>query len=330
MIKVSIVIPVYNVESYLDICVESVLDQTYQNIEIILVDDGSTDNSPAICDKYQMLDNRVKVVHQKNGGLSNARNTGVKNSTGEFLFFVDSDDCINPVTIERLVEIAVKYDAKLVQCDIEEVMNEFQEYNKPVMNEYEVLQFDTKQAFYNVDKDDMSIADDIRLITIVVWTKLYKRELFEKIQFPEHIRLHEDQMVAHQFIVEAEGIVFCKIPLYYYRKRPNSLITEGWTPKRLSIFECYQDRVEWAKKVDDGLTSYIFERYLTCMFKNYLMTTKSLTGSEKEIYCQKIIERFRGEFKKGKSQLRLKDRMIFSIFNLAPNAFVRVYICLHK
>ena len=109
MPNVSIIIPIYNVEQYLRRCVDSVLQQTLENIEIILVDDGSPDNCPLICDQYKAQDNRVKVVHKKNGGLSSARNAGLKIATGEYILFLDSDDWIEPETAEELVSIAEKY-----------------------------------------------------------------------------------------------------------------------------------------------------------------------------------------------------------------------------
>ncbi|MDE7282065.1 MAG: glycosyltransferase, partial [Lachnospiraceae bacterium] len=265
--KVSIVIPVYNVEKYLRLCLDSVLAQKFINFEAILVDDGSTDSSPAICDEYVKKDGRFKVIHQKNGGLSHARNIGIKHAVGDYVFFLDSDDCIHPLLLKKLTEIAEKYHAALVQTDIESVAEDFSDYEKEIDSDFTVYPFDTIDAFYNIDRDNKNITQDIRLITLVVWTKLYRRDLVEKIAFPEEIKLHEDQMVAHRFVVEGGGIVFCKAPLYFYRSRQGSLITEGWTVKRLVIFDCYKDRVEWAKKIQGDekrvrdLVYYIYIRY---------------------------------------------------------------------
>ena len=295
--RVSIVIPVYNVEKYLVNCLDSVADQQFRDFEAILVDDGSTDNSSAICDEYAKKDSRFRVIHQQNGGLSHARNVGAKAAQGDYVFFLDSDDCIHPLLLYTMAELAEKYKAALVQIDIESVPEDFRNYKKEVDENFKVYTFNTIEAFYNIDKDNKNIAKDIRLITLVAWSKLYRRDLFEKISFPEDIKLHEDQMVAHRFIVEAGGMVFCRAPLYFYRNRQGSLITEGWTIKRLTIFDCYKDRVEWARKVDGNkdevqkLVYYIYIRYLVCMFKlldGYKKTFRRGKKAISETNCGKI------------------------------------------
>lgn len=334
--KVSIVIPVYNVEKYLEMCLESVLAQVFTNFEVILVDDGSTDMSPQICDEYVQKDSRFQVIHQKNGGLSNARNTGVKVATGDYVFFLDSDDCIHPLLLQTMTQIAEEHKAGLVQIDMEQVPEEFNDYAKVIEADYQVFSFDTIDAFYNIDKDNKGIAEDIRLITIVVWSKLYRRDLVQKIMFPEDIKLHEDQMVIHRFVVEAGGIVFCKAPMYFYRKRSQSLITEGWTVKRLTILDCYKDRVKWAKSIQDdtervqNLVYFIYVRYLVCMFKNYWMTTRKLQGDEQKQYKTMIIKRFREELKQGGIKLKPKDWLVYHIFGAFPDLFVGCYQMKYK
>lgn len=329
--KVSIVIPVYNVEKYLRLCLDSVRAQQFTDFEAILVDDGSGDGSPAICDEYVKKDSRFRVIHKENGGLSNARNTGVKEACGDYVFFMDSDDCIHPLLLLKLTELAEQYHAALVQTDIEQVPENFSEYEKEIESDFTVYQFDTMEAFYNIDKDNQKLARDIRLITLVAWSKLYRRDLVEKIAFPEEIKLHEDQMVAHRFVVEAGGMVFCRAPLYFYRNRKGSLITEGWTVKRLTIFDCYKDRVEWAKKVQgdkkkvEDLVYYIYIRYLVCMFKNYWMITRKLSGEEKKQYQMQVMERFRKELKNRNFSLKPKDWVMFHCFAAAPRLFTGFY-----
>ncbi len=329
--KVSIVIPVYNVEKYLRLCLDSVRAQQFTDFEAILVDDGSGDGSPAICDEYVKKDSRFRVIHKENGGLSNARNTGVKEACGDYVFFMDSDDCIHPLLLLKLTELAEQYHAALVQTDIEQVPENFSEYEKEIESDFTVYQFDTMEAFYNIDKDNQKLAKDIRLITLVAWSKLYRRDLVEKIAFPEEIKLHEDQMVAHRFVVEAGGMVFCRAPLYFYRNRKGSLITEGWTVKRLTIFDCYKDRVEWAKKVQgdkkkvEDLVYYIYIRYLVCMFKNYWMITRKLSGEEKKQYQMQVMERFRKELKNRNFSLKPKDWVMFHCFAATPRLFTGFY-----
>lgn len=329
--QVSIIIPVYNVEKYLSCCLDSVLAQDYTDYEAILVDDGSTDNSAAICDEYVRKDNRFHVIHQTNGGLSHARNMGVNASNGDYLFFLDSDDCIHPKAISTMISLAQENNAALVQMDIESVPENFNNFTKNIDGDCKVFHFDTIDALYNIDRDNKQIVDDIRLISLVVWTKLYRRNLFETLSFPENIKLHEDQMVAHRFIVQAGGIVLCRASLYFYRNRPNSLITEGWTIKRLTILDCYKDRVEWVKKVTDKsargqeLLYYIYVRYLVCMFKNYWMATQKLQGTEKKKCKKQIISRFEEELRNSPVHLKARDKVIFYSFKMVPDGFTFIY-----
>jgi glycosyltransferase involved in cell wall biosynthesis len=124
MHKISVIIPIYNVEKYLSVCLESVINQTYQNLEIILVDDGSTDACPKICDDYATKDNRIKLIHKKNGGLSDARNIGVKHATGDLISFVDSDDVLSLYFYEKLINILEENDADIVECGFRKFYNE--------------------------------------------------------------------------------------------------------------------------------------------------------------------------------------------------------------
>lgn len=329
--RISIIIPVYNVEAYLEMCIESVLAQKFTDYEVILVDDGSTDGSGVICDRYVQTDDRIRVIHQKNGGLSCARNVGARVAKGEYLFFLDSDDCIHPMAMQVLSDLASEHDADLVQLDIENVPADFTDFKKEIDCNYKSYVFDTIEAFYNIDRDNPKVAEDIRLVTTVAWSKLYRKKLFNQLSFPENMRLHEDQMVTHRFIVEAKGMVFCRAPLYFYRKRPNSLITVGWTVKRLAIFDCYEDRLKWVKKLQDGskraeeLAYYIYIRYLVCMFKNYWMITKKLKGAERKNYQKEVITRFRKEMKKKEYKLKPKHLVVFRVFQIAPDLFVSVY-----
>jgi len=329
--KVSIVIPVYNVEKYLRNCLDSVRAQKFTDFEVILVDDGSKDASPEICDEYAKKDGRFRVIHKTNEGVSHARNTGIKEAAGDYVYFLDSDDCMHPLLLWTVVGLAEKYQAPLVQIDVEKVNEDFSDYEKEVESDFKIYNFDTVDAFYNLDKDDQNVAEDIRLVTLVVWSKLYRRDLIEKVAFPEAFKLHEDQMVVHHYIAEAGGFLFCRAPLYFYRSRPGSLMTEGWTVKRLVIFDCYKNRVEWAKKITgdkkrvEDLIYYIYVRYLVCMFKNYWMITKNLSGVEKGQYKKQVIKRFRKELKNRDFSLKVKDFLMFYCFGAVPDFFTGCY-----
>lgn len=329
--KVSIVIPVYNVEPYLGRCLDSVLAQEFQDFEVILADDGSTDSSGIMCDEYAEKDSRIQVIHKENGGLSSARNAGVRASRGDYIYFVDSDDCIHPKLLEKTVEIAEETGAGIVQVDIARVGEDFALPANLPEPDYEIYRFSAIQAFYNLDRDDQKVSKDIRLATIVVWTKLYRRDIVLNVPFPEEITLHEDQMVAHRMIAQAEGMVFYSAPLYFYRIRGNSLITEGWTPKRLTILDCYRDRLQYAKRLPqepeekDPLAYYIYVRYLICMFKNYMMACEKTEGEEQDRLRTEILERFRFELYSQDIALSGKDALMFRLFSRSPGLFIKLY-----
>jgi len=345
---ISVIIPVYNVMKYLPVCIDSVLAQTYTDIEIILVDDGSTDNSPSICDEYALKDNRIRVIHQANKGLSGARNTGVYNAKGDYYFFLDSDDCIEPALLETVLLIAEKTNASLVQINLKSVGETFKpDYDskhdvsvsgKDVIyygKNYPIFRFDTIEALYNLDRDNQNITEDIRLTTTVAWSKLYRKDVFEGMSFPEEIRLHEDQMTAHRRIVDAGGMVFVDIPLYCYRKADNnSLIRSGWNIKRLMILDCYDDRLKCVKEVYEssedkarakGLLDYLSLRLMICYFKNYCIASRNLKGDERKENIKMIMNRFKNHLSNEKSNLPFSKYLFFAVFSMFPGMFTWLY-----
>jgi glycosyltransferase involved in cell wall biosynthesis len=203
--KISIIVPIYNVEAYLKQCIDSLLAQCMKNIEIILVDDGSTDTSGRICDNYAINDERVKVIHQDNQGLSAARNKGVAYSGGDYIAFVDSDDYVSEYFIERLYTLMMKYKSDIAICDYTRT-TEFVNYSKDYVIDSQTMlrQWHGKR----------------KRVETVCWNKLYKREVL--IPFPEGAK-HEDIYTSHLIIEKANLIAITKDRLYYYRKRNGSI-----------------------------------------------------------------------------------------------------------
>lgn len=355
---ISIIIPVYNVEKYLRVCLDSVINQSYSDYEVILVDDGSTDSSPAICDKYCSKDNRFQVIHQENMGLASARNTGIRAAKGDYMYFIDSDDCIHPDLLKIMVSAAESYDANLVQVDLASVPEDFTKYNEyqiPELDNWKdyCTKYDTIQSLYNLDKDDKSRGKDIRLTTTVVWTKLYKKSAFHDFLFPEGMRMHEDQMVAHRNIVRAGGMVYINLPMYFYRQSNQSLIRKGWSPKRLTILDCYDDRLRCCMELRDdtlannpaetaaptnvapaktvantptiteaaNLTNYIYKRYLVCLFRNYCVVANSMNKKESSPYRKMILTKTKFILKEMPAKLSSKDKFVFKSFTIAPSLF---------
>ena len=232
MDKVSIIVPVYNVEDCLSYCVDSLRQQTYKNIEIILVDDGSTDSSGEICDQYAREDDRIKVLHIENGGLSNARNTGVKESSTAWIVFIDSDDYYDHRAIEYLVELKDKYRVDLVATPVIEVRN------------YENSDFlgDFREKYSG--KLDRRTALEQMFYGNYVGThsggKLYKKEILLRFPYPNGM-LYEDLALAYEHIASCENIAVSDLNLYKYYRRPGSIVNSKYSDRLLDFYKA----MEW-------------------------------------------------------------------------------------
>lgn len=208
---ISIIVPIYNVEQYLEKCINSILNQTYTNLEIILVDDGSPDNSGKICDEYAKKDNRIKVIHKENGGISSARNTGLKVARGAYVGFIDSDDYIEKDMYEILYTNLKKESADISICSCYEVYKDRITCTK-------------KQGVYTVMMPEETIMkmNSFGYFGVGLWDKLYKMELFQNMEFPIG-KKSEDWYVIYKLVDKAKRIVYESVPKYYYRQRNDSL-----------------------------------------------------------------------------------------------------------
>lgn len=216
---ISIIVPVYNVEPYIQRCIDSILSQTYTDFELILVDDGSTDNCDIICDEYSFKDARINVIHKLNGGQSSARNKGIEIARGTYLSFVDADDYITTTMIETLYELAVKYDADISECGFISVFKD-----REVVCEFgKGIEFgegnNLLEKFINAD------------IFYGVVTKLFKKSLFKNARFPAG-RIYEDTWITMYFCLEHLRYVRTQKPLYYYYQRENSTLRSEVTPRK--------------------------------------------------------------------------------------------------
>lgn len=218
---ISVIIPIYNVEKYLDSCIASVANQTYKNLEIILVDDGSPDLCPQICDDWATKDSRVRVIHKTNSGLSNARNTGLQNSAGEYIYFLDSDDWIELDMIQSLYEACSQNNVLLSVCGryaFFEENNHIQIDKCPTRDEVVAsTEFVSQMLIGN--HCDSSACD-----------KLFHRSLWNSFRFPEGL-IYEDVAIMYKVVLSTSRIATIRRPLYYYRRHPNSIVTSGFTKK---------------------------------------------------------------------------------------------------
>lgn len=209
---VSVVVPVYNVRDYVEKCLESLLCQNYENYEIIVIDDGATDGSGEICDKLARSNERVKVFHKKNGGLSSARNYGIKKSQGEYICLVDGDDYVKKSFVEAMVAEAVRSNADIVVCGY----NDEVPMSRMVTGEGAAITLLTKQ----------------NNIEIIAWNKLYKRELFDGVLYPEGEN-YEDNLTTYKLLSKAKKVAYIQETLYVYRERVGSITNNDEKEKKL-------------------------------------------------------------------------------------------------
>lgn len=229
---ISVIIPVYKVEKYLCRCVDSVLEQTYTNMEIILVDDGSPDNCPVMCDEYARQDSRVKVFHQENAGLSGARNAGIDMAQGQWLAFVDSDDYLAADFLERLYQACVDTGSSLSVCRWEYVRGE----TIPEHGTGETRVYTGREMLANLYVPDGAYF-------VVAWNKLYRKELFEDIRYPLG-RIHEDEATTYRIYDKVKKAAYVDRSLYGYFVTPVS-ITRGFNPKRMDWVTAVAERLDF-------------------------------------------------------------------------------------
>ncbi len=202
---ISVIVPVYNCEKYIEICIRSVLQQTYTNLELILVDDGSTDGSGKVCDQYVDQDTRVKVIHKENGGVSSARNRGIENAVGDWYSFVDADDFIDKDMYSILMMLQEKTKAEIVQCGYRRIENGQEAYSA-----------DSGQEYVLETEDALKYLIEGSLFGNALWTKLFSKKVIEGLWFDENLKINEDVLFNFNAFVRSEKIVYIDKAKYNY------------------------------------------------------------------------------------------------------------------
>ncbi len=237
---ISLIVPIYNVASYVDRCVASLVNQTYSNLEILLVDDGSTDGSGALCDEWAKKDSRIHVVHKENGGLSDTRNQGIKLSKGDYLAFIDGDDYIAPEYCEKLYQALAAHDADIALCNI------CYEWEGGRRQAYEPHY--GKRADGLTAKEALKVLHSVGDLTLcVVWNKLYKRTIFTEeppLLFPKG-RYYEDEFLIYKLLNRASRIAVIPDALYFYFQRDNSIIHQYTDKHFTDLCCCIEDSLTW-------------------------------------------------------------------------------------
>lgn len=287
---ISVIVPVYRVEAYLKECIDSIIHQTYSMLEIILVDDGSDDACPLICDEYQRQDSRIQVIHKENGGLSDARNVGLDFATGDYICFIDSDDVVHPEFIQILYEDLVSTNSDIAICHYVKVYELPQVMESPLQH---IIKIYTRLEILNAlyGKDSLSI--------IVAWNKLYRKSIWNKLRYPKG-RIHEDEFVIHYILDRVNQVVINENAYYYYRQREGS-ITNYYNEKRLHVLDALEERIQfyWASQNEKLVYQTMYQYFFTLAshiqqirkLKQYKDLKKQLKRKLKKLWKKLCIRR---------------------------------------
>ena len=283
MVLISVIIPVFKVEKYLEKCIKSIVNQTIENLEIILVDDGSPDQCPKICDYWASKDSRIKVVHKKNGGLSDARNAGLDIAKGEYISFIDSDDWVALDMYEIMLKAMKEENADICACGI---MGCYQNKNVPMP--IRPIVGDSKSIFSMLYSD--------ALYPVATWNKLYKRKCWLDLRFPEG-KICEDAFTTYKLIAHANCIVQIEDILYFYRIRSNSIMTSKFNVHKMDEEEAWRENYIFIEQNYPELKKMAYDFYLQRV--------------NKLIHSMDVLERI--EFKKEYEYLHqiLKENLFY-------------------
>lgn len=306
---ISVIVPIYNVEKYLARCVDSIVNQTYKNLEIILVDDGSPDRCPQMCDDYAEKDSRIKVVHKKNGGLSDARNAGIAVATGEYISFIDSDDYVSDDFFECLLDVINKENSDIAECSVVKFYedNRFDEFS----DDLSVKTYDTQDA--------MSALIAENPFHQHVWNKLYKTELVKDIPYAVG-KLNEDEFWTYQVFGRANKVARLNKTMYYYFQRNSSIMGVGYNIRRLDALEGKANRQKYIENnFPDLSTQAKIDLYGSCMFA-YQSVLKFMSGADKKKALE-LIRKYRKMYNLSFDEIKLADKSARKYFYLAKCNF---------
>lgn len=305
--KLSIIVPVYNVEKYIHKCVESILEQTFVDFELILVGGGSNDKSEEICEEYLLKDKRIKFINtEKNYGLSYNRNVGLDVAKGEFVAFVDSDDWISPKMYEILYEYSTKYNANIVQCNFIKTKTERVKYYTEVKK---VIKCNSRKAIRLMNKESK-----YKVPSNIACSKLYRKEVFNKLRFPIG-KLHEDIFTIYLAFYKSKNIIMLDIPLYYYRVRSSSITHKKYNVQRYDILEGFEQQLNFFKSRNDyELFSLVLEEYINQLIYHYKQTELYIKDNKKyKMYLKNKVRKVYFEYIKNK-QISKQAKIKLSIF----------------
>ncbi|MBQ8822016.1 MAG: glycosyltransferase [Lachnospiraceae bacterium] len=291
---VSVIVPIYNLENYLEKCIESLLKQTYTNLEIFLVDDGSKDSSGEICDRYGALDVRIRTIHQKNAGAAAARNAALDICRGEYITFVDGDDYIDADYVQTLVSCMEKNKSQIAICGWQDVYETTVVEERPLVGREEL--YSTEQALENLMYQ--------RKFDTAMWSKLYRRELFDGIRFPIG-NVYEDIAIIYKVFCRAERVSYVDYKGYFYLLREQGTTLQAFKPKKMDLIDVVDEMAAFLLPRYPRIRSAVLCKYMRANFHIYLQIPgekdvyavekrrieKNIKTYRKEVLCDKNAQR---------------------------------------
>ena len=305
---VSIIVPIYNVDKYLEVCIESLTNQTYRNLEIILINDGSTDESVKICEKYKEKDNRIVFINKKNGGAASAKNEGLKIAKGDYITFVDSDDFIELDMIEYMVNTIKKYNADIIQCSFTNLYKNTEKFKQDTIVEQKITSKDFLELF--LTKWDSSL----------FWNKLFKREVIENVFFKEG-RCIDDEFFTYKCVINSKSIVTSNKIVYNYRMRKSGVMKSESSQKQIlkDRVDYLYERYELVRKIYKDLDKSFLEHLLTY----YLIISKDYYVDEKLLdYMKNNLKSIKGKIITSNIDIRIKMQ-IFKFMTTKSDKYIQ-------
>ena len=310
--KISVIVPVYNVELFLSDCIESILNQTYKHLEIIIIDDGSTDSSSKICDNYALTDNRIRVIHQKNGGLSEARNVGLEYATGDVISFVDSDDLLHVDFYQKLLPILIENNLDIIECG----------YKKFTENsDIEIKFSNTKIEIFNTLASLELLMKEYFKQT--VWNKIYRKEVLQNITFPVR-KLHEDEYWTYKVFGNSKKIGKVSYVLHFYRQQSDSIMGKRYSLDRLDGLAALAERIDYMKENFPALENLAVKIFCLASLWHYQKIDQYLEIDPIGIYRKRLVKSIK-IYNKPKifKQWNAKEILWYQFFITVPHICVK-------
>lgn len=313
MSRVSVVVPVYKVEKYLKRCVDSIFEQTFSDYDLILVDDGSPDRCPEMCDEIASADERVVVIHQKNGGLSTARNAGIEwaleNSNSEWITFIDSDDWVHPQYLECFLKLAQEKTLSVCMCQFHVTSDYSDIFGSISQTDYSVMR--TEDAFQIEELDPNSACG-----------RLFRKELFKELRFPIG-KLHEDRFTTYKVLFQFPEVGVVQKPMYFYYVNPEGIIHSKWTPRKLDDLEATEQQLKFFKNIGNAeMYEYTVKDYIHLL----IYTLKNMKGHNEYSEHEKTVrQKLRRILSTEKQTLGLSFRKDFNTYKYAYPFAAKLY-----